>query len=130
MQNICKENWSNQARRSRKAILFINYSVIYTIDLDLSLLKIEEEDEENVKVIDSKLKRYVVRQERKAYYEQAMNCEFSVWNDFLENDIDFKLVNRKFTPEFYQEYNIGFDCFIDGKWEEARSHFESSNAEY
>lgn len=58
-----------------------------------------------------------------------MNGDFSVWSDFLENETDFKIVNSKFTKEFYDEYNIGFDCFIKGDWEDAKYHFEKSNVD-
>jgi len=102
--------------------------LIYTIDLDLSLLKIEEKpSEEKYMGINPKILKILKRHNRIDNKNDAFKGLYNVFEDFLENDADFKTANSKFTKEFYDEYNLGFDDFINGKWKEAKAHFERSN---
>lgn len=109
--------------------------MIFTVDFDLSVVEIEETpldeniDEES-KEMDSKSRKHLTRKGRKEYYLKAISGEINVWDDYMAKDDDFLNATKKFTPEFYCEYNVGFDYYLDGDWEQARHHFERSNVIY
>lgn len=60
------------------------------------------------------------------YYEGAMEGQFKVWEDFLNKNEDFPYLMRKYTPEFFNEYNKGFDCYLEGNWKQALVHFNEA----
>ena len=119
---------------------------VYTVDIDLSPLKIEEKDpemEENnnnegntnkegtttlVNAISvKKLEKYKKRIKRKMNYEDAINGVRKIWVEFEDADEDYALMRRKYTKEFYDFYNLGFNHFQDGDWLKAKIYFEKAH---
>lgn len=42
----------------------------------------------------------------------------------IEADPDFRDMRKSFTKEFFRQWEIGFENYIEGRWEEARKIFE------
>lgn len=113
---------------------------VYTVDIDITALKIEDHDPEEdnesndlmrdnvTSVVNAiamkKLEKYKKRIKRKMNYDDAVKGTRKVWKEFDENDLDYAIMRRKFTPEFYENYNYGFEMFMNGDWLEAKRYFE------
>jgi hypothetical protein len=56
-----------------------------------------------------------------------MNNEFHAWKDFEKNDMDFSLLRIKYSNRnFYLQYNLGFENYINGDWKEAKKYFDNA----
>jgi class 3 adenylate cyclase len=115
---------------------------LYTVDFDLNALKIEEynvdeeknqanavvKDEKNLAALlsNKKLEKYKKRMTRKLNYEDAINCQRPIWKDYEDTDEDYAIMRKKYTPEFYENYKIGFNSFQDGDWQKAKLYFENA----
>lgn len=54
-----------------------------------------------------------------------MTNEIRAWETFEKNDEDFKAMRIKYSNSlFYEEYNLGFDDYVNGDWKSAKTHFE------
>jgi len=54
-----------------------------------------------------------------------MSNEVRAWENYVKNDPDWKIMRGKYNnPHFYDEYNTGFDDYVNGNWKEAKKHFE------
>jgi class 3 adenylate cyclase len=114
---------------------------VYTVDIDTNSLKIEDQDpeEENHDANDNmvatnlvaaismkKLEKYKKRLKRKFNYQDAIEGVRNVWKEFEESDIDYSIMRRKYTEEFYENYNQGFENFMTGDWNVAKRYFEAA----
>jgi class 3 adenylate cyclase len=114
---------------------------VYTVDIDTNSLKIEDQDPEednrdgNENIVATnlvtaismkKLEKYKKRLKRKFNYQDAIEGVRNVWREFEESDIDYSIMRRKFTEEFYENYNKGFDNFMNGDWNVAKKYFEAA----
>lgn len=117
---------------------------VYTVDIDMSDLKIEERDpddgEQNQNeankdaptnimnaISAKKLEKYKKRMKRKMNYDDAINGVRKIWQEFEDADEDYAIMRRKYTKEFYDFYNLGFNHFQDGDWLKAKIYFEKAN---
>ena len=113
---------------------------VYTVDLDLSSLKIEEKEKEDnfnlsevndkdnlIKHISKKkMEKYKKRIRRRKNYDDAINCTIDVWKNYEETDEDYFTIRKKFNSEFYALYNKGFLCYLNGEWIQAKVLFEKA----
>ena len=113
---------------------------VYTVDIDITALKIEDTDsDEDIEIVQQhnstniinaismkKLEKYKKRLKRKLNYDDAINGRRNVWREFEESDFDYSIMRRKFTEEFYENYNIGFENFMTGDWLLAKKYFETA----
>ena len=54
-----------------------------------------------------------------------MDNEFHAWKDFEKNDRDFNLMRIKYNNrKFYEQYNYGFENYVNGRWKEAKIFFD------
>lgn len=54
-----------------------------------------------------------------------MENEYQAWKDFQKNDMDFSLMRLKYSDKnFYENYNLGFEAYINGEWEDSKKYFE------
>jgi hypothetical protein len=51
--------------------------------------------------------------------KNAISGKLKVWDSFISEFDDFKLMRKDFTSDFYDLYNEGFECYIRGDWEKA-----------
>ena len=94
---------------------------IYTIDLDMSPLKIEQSEGEG----ENKVAKLTKRINRKTLFNRILTGQSDEWNDFVTDDEDWHLMRAKFTDEFFQEYNKAYNSYQDGDWLEAKIQFEN-----
>jgi len=54
-----------------------------------------------------------------------MSNEVRAWENYIKNDPDWSIMRLKYSNQyFYEEYNSGFDDYINGDWKNAKIHFE------
>lgn len=109
---------------------------MYTIDIDINALKIEDKDPDSIddlnqeqitnKATMKKLERYKKRIIRKSNYEEVINDLKKVWVDFEETDEDLPIMRKKYQKPFYDAYYEGFNNFQAGEWGNAKVHFEKA----
>lgn len=95
----------------------------------MTALKIDNGTEDKYKEDDNKIMEKIKnkRKERKLMYDQAMNGQIKVWDIFLK-DPDFNQIRKKYTEEFYECYDMGFQYYVNGEWEEARREFKRAES--
>jgi len=63
---------------------------------------------------------------KKNRFKKLMINEIEIWKEFeLEND-NFLECRKKYSKEFLEIYNQGFDFYISGDWEKAKALFEQA----
>ena len=101
--------------------------------MDVNALKIEEPEVENVNKgkgsnIEQKYENYLNRVKRKNLLADVMEGDYNAWEEFLQADEeDFTEIRKKFVPEFYELYNIGFANYVEGTWDMAKVYLENAN---
>ena len=133
------ENLSEDAQKSLRMLDILNGDEplgLYTVDLDFSHLKIEEEESESQQFFNDgptgasaamrKIAKYQKRMKKKKNYAEATSFppKRKFWLDFIENSEDFELMRQEFTQEFFDNYNEGFDEFNFGDWSKAKEYLE------
>lgn len=54
-----------------------------------------------------------------------MSNEIRAWDNYINNDEDWKIMRKKYSNHnFYEEYNDGFEDYVNGNWKNAKKHFE------
>ena len=99
---------------------------VYTIDLDLSVLSIEEEDAIDYQDENNKLYKFHKRNERKEKINLILQGKTNQWKTFIENDEDWHLMRMKYINEFYEYYNKGYVSYKKGKWNDAKFELETA----
>ena len=60
-----------------------------------------------------------------------MSNEVRAWENYEKKDEDYKTMRLKYNnPHFYEEYNLGFDDYVNGDWKNAKSHFHNAEVNY
>jgi hypothetical protein len=54
----------------------------------------------------------------------------AAWINFVTNDIDFGIIRKDYTEEFYKQYNQGFEFYRKGDWQKATDHFSVANVNF
>ena len=96
---------------------------IYTVDIDLQSLKIEDSpDQENDE--SNLLFKFQKRTERRDLLNKIMKCETNQWIDYEECNEDWIIMRSKYPLEFFEVYQQGFDNYLNGNWDEAKDDLE------
>ena len=70
-------------------------------------------------------KMEILQQKRKMakilYDDIVLRHKSDIWNDFVNDEDDFKLVREKFPENFADVYNNGMEHFRNGNWAEAKN---------
>jgi len=59
-------------------------------------------------------------------YSKLLNNEFQFWELFEKYDFRFLKCREKYTEEFMQTYNQGFEAYLSGDWEKAKLILEKA----
>lgn len=131
ISNDIAKHMSENARNNLRIIDVINLideeeTKIYTIDLDINALSIEEEDYNEYQDFELKLaKRYA----KKKLLLDMLNNKSNIWENYENSDNDYHIMRKKYTQNFFDLYNQGFEAYIKGNWKEAKNYFEECNNE-
>lgn len=132
ISNDIAKHMSENARNNLRIIDVINLideeeeTKIYTIDLDINALSIEEEDYNEFQDFELKLsKRYA----KKKLLLDMLNNKSNIWENYENSDNDYHIMRKKYTQNFFDLYNQGFESYIKGNWKEAKNYFEECNNE-
>ena len=98
---------------------------LYSIDLDLENIPIEKQKDSMFKEDNIEKKMEILQQKRKMakilYDDIVLRHKSDIWNDFVNDEDDFKLVREKFPENFADVYNNGMEHFRNGNWAEAKN---------
>ena len=103
---------------------------LYSIDLDLENIPIEKQKDSMFKEENAEKKFEIIKQKRKIannlYDDIVLRHKSDVWNEFINDEDDFKLVREKFPDNFIEVYNNGMEQFRNGNWTEAKNSLISA----
>ena len=98
---------------------------LYSIDLDLENIPIEKQKDSMFKEDNIEKKMDILQQKRKMakilYDDIVLRHKSDIWNDFINDEDDFKLVREKYPDNFADIYNNGMEHFRNGNWAEAKN---------
>ena len=98
---------------------------LYSIDLDLENIPIEKKKDSMFKEENIEKKWEIVKQKRKLskilYDDIVLRHKSDIWNEFVSEEDEFKLVREKYPDDFIDEYNNGMEQFRNGNWTEAKN---------
>lgn len=95
---------------------------IYTVDLDLASLKIEESAPENEKN-QMRMEKRIARKQLNNRIVEGVSNE---WDDYEENDPDWPIMRNKYSQEFFDMYNEGYLAYVNGNWKASKEHLEEA----
>ena len=97
---------------------------LYSIDLDLECVQIEKKKDSMFKENNAEKKMEIIKQKRKMakilYDDIVIRHKSDIWNEFVTDEDEFRLVREKYPDEFVDIYNSGMEAFKKGSWEEAK----------
>ena len=97
---------------------------LYSIDLDLECIPIEKKKDSMFKENNAEKKMEIIKQKRKMakilYDDIVIRHKSDIWNEFVTDEDEFRLVREKYPDEFVDIYNSGMEAFKKGSWEEAK----------
>ena len=103
---------------------------LYSIDLDLENIPIEKQKDSMFKEDNIEKKLEILQQKRKMskllYDDIVLRHKSDIWNEFINDEDDFKLVTEKYPDNFIEIYNTGMEHFKNGNWQEAKNCLESA----
>lgn len=94
---------------------------IYTVDIDLLSLKIEDSPE-----LEKTQMKMEKRLARKTLNNRIIEGVSNEWDDYEEKDEDWVIMRNKFTQEFFDMYNEGYIAYVNGDWKAAKEHLEEA----
>ena len=98
---------------------------LYSIDLDLENIPIEKQKDSMFKENNIEKKWEIIKQKRKIskilYDDIVIRHKSDIWNEFVMEEDDFRLVREKYPDEFVETYNNGMEEFKKGNWAEAKN---------
>lgn len=121
---------SDEARRNLRIVDKLNLIEgeeleLYTIDLDLGALKIEQPPmtiDESTKDVLSKYQKKNMRKERMT---QIMKGTTTLWAEFEETFLEWTIIRGKYSRDFFDKYNFGYSNFIKGNWSQSKVELEA-----
>ena len=103
---------------------------LYSIDLDLENIPIEKQKDSMFKENNIEKKWEIIKQKRKIskilYDDIVIRHKSDIWNEFVSEEDDFKLVRENYPNEFVETYNNGMEEFKKGNWPEAKDLLTSA----
>ena len=97
---------------------------LYSIDLDLECIQVEKKKDSMFKENNAEKKMEIIKQKRKMakilYDDIVIRHKSDIWNEFVTDEDEFRLVREKYPDEFVDIYNSGMEAFKKGSWEEAK----------
>jgi class 3 adenylate cyclase len=98
---------------------------LYSVDLDLENIPIEKQKDSMFKENNIEKKWEIIKQKRKIskilYDDIVIRHKSDIWNEFVMEEDDFRLVREKYPDEFVETYNNGMEEFKKGNWAEAKN---------
>ena len=98
---------------------------LYSIDLDLECIPIEKKKDSMFKETNVEKKMEIIKQKRKMakilYDDIVLRHKSDIWNEFVSDEEEFRMVREKYPDEFIDLYNHGMELFRKGDWEEAKN---------
>jgi len=98
---------------------------LYSIDLDLESIPIEKKKDSMFKEDNIEKKWELIKQKRKIskilYDDIVLRHKSDIWNEFVSEEDEFKLVREKYPDDFIDDYNNGMEQFRNGNWTEAKN---------
>ena len=98
---------------------------LYSIDLDLENIPIEKKKDSMFKEDNIEKKWEIIKQKRKIskilYDDIVLRHKSDIWNEFVSEEEEFRLVREKYPDNFVEEYNNGMEQFKKGNWNEAKN---------
>ena len=55
-----------------------------------------------------------------------MTENLNLWQKFSENNQDFLVMRKRYTPQFYEEYYKGLQEFLYGDWDKSKEYFDAA----
>jgi len=99
---------------------------IYTIDMDMSVIKIEETPQDGEKEV-VRFEKVGKRIKRLEYYKDVViKKTFKAWDDFVMKDDNFLNTRKKYKANFFEQYSKAFELYITGEWGRAKEEFEQA----
>lgn len=101
---------------------------LYTFDLNTDSLEQNQIFEDQILELEKdqqKLLSIDYRNKLKEFHEKAFNGKFSTKSLLVNNKI-IRRMRVKYTREFFKTWEAGIDCYVSGKWREARVYFEKT----
>ena len=98
---------------------------LYSIDLDLENIPIEKKKDSMFKEDNIEKKWELIKQKRKIskifYDDIVLRHKSDIWNEFVSEEDEFRLVREKYPDNFVEDYNNGMEQFRKGNWFEAKN---------
>ena len=98
---------------------------LYSIDLDLESIPIEKKKDSMFKEDNIEKKWELIKQKRKIskilYDDIVLRHKSDIWNEFVNDEDEFRLVREKYPDNFVDDYNNGMEQFRKGNWFEAKN---------
>ena len=98
---------------------------LYSIDLDLENIPIEKKKDSIFKEDNIEKKWELIKQKRKIskifYDDIVLRHKSDIWNEFVNDEDEFRLVREKYPDNFVDDYNNGMEQFRKGNWFEAKN---------
>jgi len=95
---------------------------LFTIDVDPSKIPLEDE-QPFLNAKEKKIQRVHERIKRNNLREAAFNCQIEVSTTF-ETNMDIIQMRKPFSKSFMKAYEVAFNLYVKGKWQEAKEAFE------
>ena len=103
---------------------------LYSIDLDLENIPIEKKKDSMFKEDNIEKKWELIKQKRKIskilYDDIVLRHKSDIWNEFVSDEDEFRLVREKYPDSFVDEYNNGMEQFKKGNWFEAKNSLNNA----
>ena len=98
---------------------------LYSIDLDLESIPIEKKKDSMFKEDNIEKKWELIKQKRKIskilYDDIVLRHKSDIWNEFVNDEDEFRLVREKYPDNFVDDYNNGMEQFRKGNWFDAKN---------
>mmetsp|Transcript_92633 Transcript_92633/g.145378 ORF Transcript_92633/g.145378 Transcript_92633/m.145378 type:complete len:980 (-) Transcript_92633:6-2945(-) len=90
---------------------------IHSVDLDFTSVRVDTSDP--LKMPWTSQRRYRARQWLESEKQQKLNLSVEI-KEFWEKDRNIKVMRKRFTTEFFQHFNMGYQNYAQGEWAVAR----------
>jgi hypothetical protein len=99
---------------------------IHSVDLDY--LSVQIDPSEPLSMTWTSQKRFKARQFLESEKQQKLNLQIDI-KSFWDNDGNIRTMRKRYTTEFFQQFNMGFQNYAQGEWAVARRFLASTQHE-